>query len=72
VKPCDNQEDAERHDQEVDDGVEEHAVVERGRTGSLCVAQFVVVNGAEIEKQLREIHVAEQKADRRHDYVIDR
>ena len=52
----DQQEDRKRHYQKVQDGVDEHSIIERGGTGFLRLFQGSVGASRKIEKQAAEIH----------------
>ena len=59
-----NQEDHQRHDQEINDVVDEISIVERGRAGFLGVRQGGIRLAIERNEQILEIHAVEQQANR--------
>ena len=64
-----HQEDGEGDDQEVDQRVDEGAVVEGGRAGLLGGGERRVLSRAQHQEQVREVDAAEQLADGRHQHV---
>src|SRR5262249_20689078 len=63
-------EDGEGQDQEADDVVQEHAVVERRGTCLLGGGQRVVVLAGEGQEQVREVDLPDDEAERRHEHVV--
>src|SRR5690606_27497986 len=67
VDALDQQEDGDRHDQELDQGVEEGAVLD----GHLLDRLGGRILGLQHPFQPREIDTAGDQADRRHDHLVD-
>jgi hypothetical protein len=66
-----HEENRQAHDDEVDDGVDEHAVIDGGRPGLLGRRQAGVGRAAQVDEQVAEVDLAQQQADGGHDDVLD-
>ena len=78
LHPIDGADEQEYHkgdDEEADDGIDEHAVVDGHRACRLRVGQQCVgpSRGAclEQDEEVGEIHIAQQQADGRHDDIVN-
>src|SRR5215467_4822688 len=67
----DQEEDGERDDDEIDHRVQEHAVVQRGRSGGLRGSERRERLPGQADEEVLEVHAAEEPPDRRHDDVVD-
>src|SRR5215470_15881419 len=67
----DQEEDGERDDDEIDHRVQEHAVVQRGRSGGLRGSERRERLPGQADEEVLEVHATEEPPDRRHDDVVD-
>src|SRR5205807_4306762 len=65
-----DQEDGEGDDHQVDDGVQEEAVIQRGRAGRPGRRERRIRPAREAHEQIGEVHPADHEADRRHQEVV--
>ena len=63
--------DGEGHDHEVEEGVDEHTVVERGGAGGLGGGQRGIRPSGQAHEQVVEAHAAQEQPDRGHEQVVD-
>src|SRR5262249_43165998 len=63
VDLTDHEEQHEGHDQEVDEAIEEDAVLDDRRAGVDSFVERGVVGGREIEEQVGEVHALQEEAD---------
>jgi hypothetical protein len=66
----DDDEHGEGDDDEVDDRVDEHTVVQRGRAGRLGRRQAGIALPPQGHEEVREVHALEGEADGRHENVV--
>src|SRR5499427_3347306 len=71
VDLLDDEEDGEGHDEEVDDRLDEDAVVDRGHPRRLGGGDGGELLPAERDEEVREVRLAEQEADGGHEHVGD-
>jgi len=71
VSLFDNQKDDEGDNEEIDDRVDEQSVIDCRSPGGFGGGERIVMFVRQADEQAREIHLAEQQADRRHDDIAD-
>ena len=72
VQLAQQQEQDKGHDQEIDDGIDEQAVIDGDGLGGLGGGQGLDAGVAlQHHEEIGEIHAAQRQADRRHHHVID-
>src|SRR6267142_3683318 len=70
VRLAHDEKDGEGHEDEVDDRVDEHAVVQRGRAVRLGRGQRRIGPPREADEEIAEVDAAECEAERRHQQVV--
>ena len=65
------QKDRKRHDQKVDQRIDEQAVIKRCGIGLLCLCESGIRRAGKVDEKTAEINLAQQQSDRRHDNILD-
>ena len=69
-QPLHHPEDGKADDEEVDDGVDEQAEIQRRRAGMLCIGERGIVLAIQRDEQVGEIDAADRQAKQRVEHVL--